>query len=197
MKVKTFQVWWTINDINLNLMLLINDMMFKTKTSYIVRVSPTISILMLMLMINKHTVHQISACITKQYQWHQWWEAVITVLICNLTLVFILKCFNLLVLYILLLHFRVKYYTFYFLLSQSKMESFRRPAFTELLDELGEVAESLELPAKSDLTTSWVVRVGDLSLSGQEAEPEQKKPEYFSPLWHHSPPLHNTRQWLN
>ncbi|CAK6959632.1 PKc_LIMK_like_unk domain-containing protein isoform X1 [Scomber scombrus] len=34
------------------------------------------------------------------------------------------------------------------------LESFRRPAFTELLDELGEVAESLELPAKSDLTTS-------------------------------------------
>lgn len=27
-----------------------------------------------------------------------------------------------------------------------QLESFRRPAFTELLDELGEVAESLELP---------------------------------------------------
>lgn len=34
------------------------------------------------------------------------------------------------------------------------LESFRRPAFTELLDELGEVAESLEPPPKSDLTTS-------------------------------------------
>lgn len=34
------------------------------------------------------------------------------------------------------------------------MESFRRPAFTELLDELGEVAESLELPEKSDLALS-------------------------------------------
>uniref|UniRef100_A0A3B4TR08 Zgc:113162 n=1 Tax=Seriola dumerili TaxID=41447 RepID=A0A3B4TR08_SERDU len=34
------------------------------------------------------------------------------------------------------------------------LESFRRPAFTELLDELGEVAETLELPPKSDLTTS-------------------------------------------
>ncbi|XP_076023459.1 dual specificity testis-specific protein kinase 1 isoform X2 [Genypterus blacodes] len=34
------------------------------------------------------------------------------------------------------------------------MESFRRPAFTEVLDELGEVAESLEPPPQSDLTTS-------------------------------------------
>ncbi|CAL1615275.1 unnamed protein product [Knipowitschia caucasica] len=34
------------------------------------------------------------------------------------------------------------------------LESFRRPAFTELLDELGEVAESLELPEKPDLDTS-------------------------------------------
>ncbi|XP_078141352.1 dual specificity testis-specific protein kinase 1 [Centroberyx gerrardi] len=34
------------------------------------------------------------------------------------------------------------------------VESFRRPAFTELLDELGEIAETLELPPKSDLTTS-------------------------------------------
>lgn len=39
----------------------------------------------------------------------------------------------------------------------SKVESFRRPAFTELLDELGEVAENLELPAKSDVTMSWVI----------------------------------------
>uniref|UniRef100_A0A8D0B2T0 Dual specificity testis-specific protein kinase 1-like n=1 Tax=Sander lucioperca TaxID=283035 RepID=A0A8D0B2T0_SANLU len=34
------------------------------------------------------------------------------------------------------------------------VESFRRPAFTELLDELEEVAESLDPPPKSDLTTS-------------------------------------------
>ncbi|XP_051278330.1 PKc_LIMK_like_unk domain-containing protein isoform X1 [Dicentrarchus labrax] len=34
------------------------------------------------------------------------------------------------------------------------VESFRRPAFIELLDELGEVAESLEPPAKSDVTTT-------------------------------------------
>ncbi|KAK2837743.1 hypothetical protein Q5P01_014955 [Channa striata] len=34
------------------------------------------------------------------------------------------------------------------------MESFRRPAFTELLDELEEVAESLEPPPASDLSTS-------------------------------------------
>ncbi|XP_053727727.1 PKc_LIMK_like_unk domain-containing protein isoform X2 [Synchiropus splendidus] len=34
------------------------------------------------------------------------------------------------------------------------VESFRRPAFTELLDELGEVAETLELLPKSDLPTS-------------------------------------------
>ncbi|KAK5909245.1 hypothetical protein CesoFtcFv8_003193 [Champsocephalus esox] len=34
------------------------------------------------------------------------------------------------------------------------VECFRRPAFTELLDELGEVAESLELLPKSDATTS-------------------------------------------
>ncbi|XP_029961249.1 dual specificity testis-specific protein kinase 1-like isoform X1 [Salarias fasciatus] len=34
------------------------------------------------------------------------------------------------------------------------VESFRRPAFTELLDELGEVAESLEPPPKPELTTS-------------------------------------------
>ncbi|KAM9810536.1 dual specificity testis-specific protein kinase 2 [Neosynchiropus ocellatus] len=34
------------------------------------------------------------------------------------------------------------------------VESFRRPAFTELLDELGEVAETLEQLPKSDLPTS-------------------------------------------
>lgn len=34
------------------------------------------------------------------------------------------------------------------------VESFRRPAFTELLDELGEVAETLELLPKSELPTS-------------------------------------------
>ncbi|XP_006797661.1 PKc_LIMK_like_unk domain-containing protein [Neolamprologus brichardi] len=34
------------------------------------------------------------------------------------------------------------------------VESFRRPAFTELLDDLGEVAETLELPPKSDVDTS-------------------------------------------
>uniref|UniRef100_A0A667XSL4 Zgc:113162 n=1 Tax=Myripristis murdjan TaxID=586833 RepID=A0A667XSL4_9TELE len=33
------------------------------------------------------------------------------------------------------------------------VEAFRRPAFSELLDELGEVAETLELPPKSDQTT--------------------------------------------
>lgn len=34
------------------------------------------------------------------------------------------------------------------------LESFRRPAFTELLDELAEAAEGLEPPPKSDLTAS-------------------------------------------
>lgn len=34
-----------------------------------------------------------------------------------------------------------------------QLESFRRPAFTELLDELGEVAESLEPPSKPEATT--------------------------------------------
>ncbi|GLD52474.1 dual specificity testis-specific protein kinase 1-like isoform X1 [Lates japonicus] len=34
------------------------------------------------------------------------------------------------------------------------VESFRRPAFTELLDDLGEVAETLEPPPQSDLTAS-------------------------------------------
>lgn len=34
------------------------------------------------------------------------------------------------------------------------VESFRRPAFTELLDEMSEVAESLEPPPKPELTTS-------------------------------------------
>uniref|UniRef100_A0A3Q0RYB2 Zgc:113162 n=1 Tax=Amphilophus citrinellus TaxID=61819 RepID=A0A3Q0RYB2_AMPCI len=34
------------------------------------------------------------------------------------------------------------------------VESFRRPAFTELLDDLGEVAETLELPPKSEVATS-------------------------------------------
>ncbi len=50
----------------------------------------------------------------------------------------------------------------------SKMESFRRPAFTELLDELGEVAESLEPPPKSDLTTSWVVSLGTQTIQQQD-----------------------------
>ncbi|XP_040010218.1 PKc_LIMK_like_unk domain-containing protein isoform X4 [Xiphias gladius] len=40
------------------------------------------------------------------------------------------------------------------ILPRTQLESFRRPAFTELLDELGEVAETLEPPPKSDLTTS-------------------------------------------
>ncbi|CAL8248385.1 unnamed protein product [Merluccius merluccius] len=34
------------------------------------------------------------------------------------------------------------------------LESYRRPAFTELLDELGEIAETLDPPAVSELTTS-------------------------------------------
>ncbi|KAF3851586.1 hypothetical protein F7725_013358 [Dissostichus mawsoni] len=40
------------------------------------------------------------------------------------------------------------------ILPRTQVECFRRPAFTELLDELGEVAESLELLPKSDVTTS-------------------------------------------
>ncbi|KAG7280022.1 hypothetical protein CRUP_013569 [Coryphaenoides rupestris] len=34
------------------------------------------------------------------------------------------------------------------------LESYRRPAFTELLDELGEIAETLDLPTVPELTTS-------------------------------------------
>lgn len=80
----------------------------------------------------------------------------------------------------------------------SKVESFRRPAFTELLDELGEVAENLELPAKSDVTMSWVISLKTAcieqmvqsvwdysSQSGQGAGhtwAKKKKPTYISAL---------------
>lgn len=40
-------------------------------------------------------------------------------------------------------------------LSSTQVESFRRPAFAELLDDLGEVGESLEPPTKSEETPSW------------------------------------------
>lgn len=44
----------------------------------------------------------------------------------------------------------------------SQIEAFRRPSFTELLEELGEISETLESP-HTDLTTGWAAAGASVS----------------------------------
>lgn len=74
-----------------------------------------------------------------------------------------------------------------------QLESYRRPAFTELLDELGEIAETLDPPTVSQLTTSWAAR------SLNDGSPIQS---HHAKAWEHPlvllpDVLHRELDWLH